>query len=81
MIKDIVLERVLAFAADFSGELESDILLGTNVMNNWEMLINKKANIFKFREDPPEDLPNKTHIYQNYFDKDGNYVFVQDTAT
>jgi hypothetical protein len=79
MIKDITLERVLAFSADFSGELENDILLGTNVMNNWEMVIHKKSNIFKFREDSPEDLPNKVHIYQNYFDKDGNYVYVQDT--
>jgi hypothetical protein len=79
MIKDIALERVLAFAADFSGELESDILLGTNVMNNWEMIINKTSNIFKFRENLSEDLPNKTNIYQNYFDKDGNYVYVQDT--
>jgi hypothetical protein len=79
MIKDVALERVFAFAANFSGELDSDdILLGTNVMNNWEMLINKKSHIFKFREDPPEDLPNKVHIYQNYFDKDGNYVYVQD---
>jgi hypothetical protein len=78
MIKDIVLERVLAFAADFAGELEGNILIGTNVMNNWEMVIHKKSNIFQFREDPPEDLPNKTRIYQNYFDKDGNYVYIQD---
>jgi hypothetical protein len=77
MIKDITLERVLAFAADFTGELESDILLGANVMNNWEMVIHKKSNIFKFREDPPADVPNKVNIYQNYFDKDGNYVYVQ----
>jgi hypothetical protein len=77
-IKDIVLERVLAFAADFAGELESNILIGTNVMNNWEMVIHKKSNIFRFREDPPGDLPNKARIYQNYFDKDGNYVYVQD---
>jgi hypothetical protein len=79
MIKDIVLERVLAFAADFTGELHSNILIGTNVMNNWEMVIHKKSNIFKFREDAPEDLPNRIHIYQNYFDKDGNYVYAQDT--
>jgi hypothetical protein len=79
MINGTVLERVVAFAADFAGELEDNILIGTNVMNNWEMVIHKKSNTFKFREDLPEDLPNKVHAYQNYFDKDGNYVCVQDT--
>jgi hypothetical protein len=77
MIKDFALERVLAFAADFTGELEGNILIGANVMNNWEMVIHKKSNVFKFREDAPEDLPNSVHIYQNYFDKDGNYVYIQ----
>jgi hypothetical protein len=77
MIKNVVLERVVAFAAEFTGELESDILIGTNVMNNWEMVIHKKTHVFKFREDPPENLPNKAHIYQNYFDNSGNYVCVQ----
>jgi hypothetical protein len=81
MIGDIALERVIAFAADFFGELDGNILIGTNVMNNWEMLIHKKSNTFKFREDPPEGLPNKAHIYQNYFDKGGNYVLVQDMET
>jgi hypothetical protein len=78
MIGNIALERVIAFAADFAGELDGNILIGTNVMNNWEMVIHKKSNTFKFREDPPEDLPNKVNIYQNYFDKDGNYVLIQD---
>jgi hypothetical protein len=77
MVNDIVLERVLAFAAEFTGELEHDILIGTSIMNNWEMIIHKKSHKFRFREDPPEDLPNKIHIYQNYFDKTGNYVYAQ----
>ncbi len=46
-------------------------------MNNWEMLINKRTHSFQFREDPPENLPNKTHIYQNYFNKAGNYICAQ----
>jgi hypothetical protein len=78
VVGNIVLERVLAFAGDYPGEYESDILLGTNVMNNWEMIVHKKTNRFEFREDPPDDLPNKTYIYQNYFDMTGNYVYIQD---
>jgi len=79
MLKDFALERVIAFAADYTGEFASDILIGTNVMNNWKMTIDKKANLFTFSENPPDDLPNKKHIYQNFFDTKGNYIYVQDS--
>ncbi|MCL2690357.1 MAG: hypothetical protein FWE57_11015, partial [Chitinispirillia bacterium] len=72
------IERVLAFAGEYPGEYANEILLGTNVMNNWEMIIHKKSHSFKFREDPPINLPNKTYIYQNFFDLAGNYQYVQD---
>ena len=78
MIGDFVLERIVAFAGDYKGGHEDDIILGTNVINNWEMIISKKSHTFQFREDPPESLPNKTYIYQNYFDRAGNYIYVQD---
>ena len=79
LIKDFALERVIAFAADYTGEFSSDILIGTNVMNNWKMTIDRKANLFTFSENPPDDLPNKIHIYQNYFNAVGNYIYVQDS--
>ena len=78
MIKDFAIERVVAFAADYTGEFASDILIGTNVMNNWKMTIDKKENLFSFSENPPDDLPNKVNIYQNYFDAVGNYICVQE---
>jgi hypothetical protein len=78
MIGDFLLERVIAFAGDYKGSHEDDIILGTNVINNWEITICKKEHSFKFREKPPEDLPNKVNIYQNYFNKEGNYICVQD---
>ncbi|GBU23273.1 hypothetical protein R80B4_03190 [Fibrobacteres bacterium R8-0-B4] len=76
-IGGFLLERVVAFAGEYPGDYEDDIILGANVINNWEMLINKRAHTFQFREDPPESLPNKTHIYQNYFDRAGDYVCIQ----
>jgi hypothetical protein len=79
MIGDFVLERVVAFAGKYKGRQETDIILGTNVINNWEMIISKKKHTFQFREDPPDSLPNKTNIYQNYFTKEGNYIYVQDS--
>ena len=79
MIGDFVLERVVAFAGKYKGRQEDDIILGTNVINNWEMNISKKKHTFQFREDPPDSLPNRTNIYQNYFNKEGNYIYVQDS--
>jgi len=78
MIGDFLLERIIAFAGEYKGNHEDDIILGTNVMNNWEMIISKKAHSFQFCEDPPENLPNKASIYQIYFNRNGNYICVQD---
>jgi len=79
MIGGFLLERVVAFAGEYKGDQEDNIFLGTNVINNWEMIISKKDNTFQFRENPPDSLPNKTNIYQNYFNKEGNYIYVQDS--
>jgi len=78
-IGDVTLERIIAFAGDYKGSHEDDIILGTNVINNWEMIINKKEHTFKFRENPPDSIANKKYIYQNYFNKNGKYIFVQDS--
>ena len=48
VIGDITLERVIAFAGEYKGGHESDIILGTNVINNWEMIISKKTTLFNF---------------------------------
>ncbi|MCL2183420.1 MAG: aspartyl protease family protein [Chitinispirillia bacterium] len=80
-IGDVTLERVIAFAGEYYGDYEDDIILGANVINNWEMIISKKAHKFSFREDPPDSLPNKKHIYQNCFDIAGSYISVQDAET
>jgi len=79
MVGDVLLERVVAFAGEYPGDYGEDIILGANVINNWEMLINKRAHTFQFREDPPENLPNRTYIYQNYFNRAGNYIGAQTT--
>jgi hypothetical protein len=76
-IDDFILERVIAFAGEYKGGHEDDIILGTNVINNWEMIISKKAHFFQFRENPPENIPNKVNIYQNYFNRKGDYICVQ----
>jgi len=79
MIGGFLIERVVAFAGKYKGDHEDNIFLGTNVINNWEMLISRKKHTFQFREEPPDSLPNKTNIYQNYFNKEGKYIYVQDS--
>jgi len=56
MLGDFVLERVIAFAGKYKGRQEYDIILGTNVINNWEMHISKKEHTFQFRSRPPLGL-------------------------
>ncbi|WP_461252356.1 hypothetical protein, partial [Treponema sp. R8-4-B8] len=70
MIGDLVLAKVLAFAGNYKGGQEDDLILGTNVINNWEMIISKKEPQFPFRENPPDSIQNKANIYPNYFNKD-----------
>jgi hypothetical protein len=43
MIGDFLLERFIAFAGDYKGSHEDDIILGTNVINNWEMIMKNPA--------------------------------------
>ncbi len=37
------MERIVAFAGDYAGDYGEDIILGANVMNNWEMIINNTS--------------------------------------
>ena len=70
-----MLPRYLAERSGHSLGFKMTYSIGGNI---WEMIISKKAHSFQFREDPPENLPNKTNIYQNYFNRDGNYICVQE---
>jgi hypothetical protein len=71
------LTRVFALACPFDNWLMGHILLGTNVLNNWEFSISRSRDVLEFSEKVPTDAPNKKHPYQNYF-KDGSYIAVQD---
>ena len=75
-LNNCVLTRVFALAYPFDDWLMGHLLLGTNVMNNWDFLISRSRDILEFSEKIPFDAPNKRFPYQNYF-KDGNYVAVQ----
>ena len=71
------MKRVFAMAFPFKDWLMRHIILGANVLNNWEFVLSKANNVVKLSERVPHDAPNKKHPYQNYFIK-GEYVAIQD---
>ena len=75
-IGNFELTRVFALAYPFKDWLTQHIVLGTNVMNNWDFATSRVDNKIRFSERIPDDAPNKNYPYQNYF-INGEYVTVQ----
>jgi hypothetical protein len=69
--------RVFALAYPFKDWLVRHIIIGTNVLNNWDFLTSRMDNTIRFTERIPHDVPNKKYPYQNYF-INGEYVAIQD---
>jgi len=73
---DFEMLRVFALAFPFKDWLARHIILGANVLNNWDFITSRTDNVIRFSERIPPDAPNKEHPYQNYF-MNGAYVAVQ----
>ena len=71
------MQRVFVLAFPFKDWLVRHIILGANVLNNWDFTTSRTDNVIRFSERIPHDVPNKEYPYQNYFIK-GEYVAVQD---
>jgi len=69
--------RVFALAFPFRDWLVRHIILGANVLNNWEFTASRTKNEIRFTEEIPPYVPNQLYPYQNYF-IGGEYVAVQD---
>jgi hypothetical protein len=69
--------RVFTMAYPFKDWLARYIIIGTNVLNNWDFAISRSENTLNFVERIPQYVTNKKHPYQNYFLR-GEYVAVQD---
>ena len=76
-VGSFTMRNVFMFAGTFKGELADTILLGLNVLNNWKYTVNRKESFLDFEENLPDMIPNKAKPYQNYFDKEGKYVYSQ----
>jgi hypothetical protein len=71
-------EKVLVFAAPLIGTpVTNRMLLGLNIMNNWNYEVKRSENVIEFSE--ALLLPigaNTENKYTNYFDTNGNYVLI-----
>jgi len=74
------IDNMLVFAAPLTGTpVKKRMLLGLNTLNNWNYEVRRTDNVFVFSESTT--LPVGANIknkYINYFDKNGNYVLIED---
>ena len=71
------MSRVFVLAFPFKDWLTDHIILGANVLNNWDFTTSRTDNVIKLSERIPPYAPNQKHPYQNYF-TNNEYVAIQD---
>ena len=76
IVGNFEMTRVFTLAFPFKDWLMRHIILGANVLNNWDFMTSRTDNVIRFSERIPPDTPNKENPYQNYF-RSGKYVAVQ----
>jgi len=55
------------------------MLLGLNTLNNWNYKVKRTDNVIEFSESPTLPIgASSKNRYTNYFDKNGNYVLVEE---
>jgi len=72
-------DNMFVFAAHLFGTpVLNRMLLGLNTLNNWNYKIKRTDNIIEFSESLtfPKGSSSKNR-YTNYFDKNGNYVLIE----
>jgi len=74
------IDNMIVFAAPLTGTpVVGRMLLGLNTLNNWNYTVKRTENIIEFIE--TLNLPvgaNQKNKYANYFDKNGNYVLIEE---
>ena len=73
-----ILEKVVALAVPFSGELKDHILLGANVTNNWKFTVSRVENKLDVSEQFSEAALKREYPYRYCFDNAGRIMAFQD---
>lgn len=72
-----ILEKVVALAVPFEGELKDHILLGANVTNNWKFTVSRHENIIEATEQFSDEAINRNLPYRYCFDNKGRVMAFQ----
>ena len=73
-----ILEKVVALAVPFEGELKDHILLGANVTNNWRFTVSRLENIMEATEQFSDKTTMRTHPYRYCYDNKGRVMALQE---
>ncbi|MCL1878778.1 MAG: hypothetical protein FWF80_07960, partial [Defluviitaleaceae bacterium] len=72
------MEKVIALAVPFGGELHNHILLGANVTNNWEFTLSRLKNRLTVTEEFSEVARKREYPYRYYFNNKGQVIGFQE---
>ena len=75
----VELRSVVMFAAEFKRELQDTILLGLNIMNNWNYTVKRNVNKIELDEVFDDDTRNSKYPYQRYFSGPEKLSFIQES--
>ncbi|MCL1863611.1 MAG: retropepsin-like domain-containing protein [Defluviitaleaceae bacterium] len=76
-IGNLELEKVVALAVPFDGELKDHILLGANVTNNWDFAVSRIRNRLDITEQFCENTSMRKYPYRYCFDNKGRIMAFQ----
>ena len=74
----LVLEKVVALAVPFEGELKDHILLGANVTNNWKFTVSRLENSLEIVEQLSAEALLRNHPYRYCYDNKGRVMALQE---
>ena len=73
-----VLEKVVALAVPFQGELKDHILLGANVINNWKFTVSRLEHEIHVTEQFSSSALERQYPYRYCYDNTGHIMAFQD---
>jgi hypothetical protein len=73
-----VLDKVVALAVSFEGELKDHILLGANVTNNWKLTLSRLDNKLEAIEQFSDEALLRPYPYRYCFNNKGQVMAFQE---
>lgn len=74
----LILDKVVALAVPFEGELKDHILLGANVTNNWHFEVSRYDNRLDATEKFSKEASARKYPYRYCFDNKGRIMAFQE---